>query len=316
MDIKTSRYRIIIFTIFTLFLIAGLDPIMAEPIENPKEITQSNNFNATDHLLCEEQTRGFEKALAIPSNLLTAISLAETGKWNKKRKTYYSWPWTFGTQGKIHHTPSKDDAISRVRSLQAKGIKSIGVGCMQVNLFYHPKAFENLDAAFDPERNVAYAGNFLAALNQSTRSWPQATANYNSIKLSKNQAYLNKVLGLWQKLSNKSIRNSGFRLSPDPAYSNPVSRLAQTALLKSRFRARLSAERNAQKPDRKKQDLDAWRRGRFDKNFYQNTIAIQKARQARSNKDFFNQGKKTFAQKRQSQLSKWRKNRNSSAFRD
>ena len=311
-----ARYRITIFATIKLFIIAGLTPIMAEPIKNQEPSKQLNNIRSNANSLCKEQTQGFEKALAIPTNLLTAISLAETGKWNKKTKLLHAWPWTLKTNGENYYLPSKDSAVAKGRSLRAKGIKNISVGCMQVNLFYHPKAFENLDAAFDPERNVGYAANFLVALRKSTLSWPQATANYNSIELSKNKAYLNRVLGLWQKLSNKSIRNSGFRLSPNPAYSNPRSRAAQTELLKSRFMARLSAERNAKIPDRKKQDLDAWRRGRFDKNLYQNTIALQKARRSRIDKNYLNQGKKTFSQKRQSQLSKWRKSRDSSAFRD
>ncbi|MBT3992393.1 MAG: transglycosylase SLT domain-containing protein [Rhodospirillaceae bacterium] len=278
--------------------------------------SENNELNPADSFLCRSQTRGFETALGVPAHLLTAISLAESGKWDETNKALFAWPWTVMAEGKGHYMPSKASAISKVRVLQARGIKNIDVGCMQINLYYHPKAFEDLNAAFDPERNVGYAANFLAALNQTTMSWPQAAANYHSTTTSKNEVYLNKVLGLWQKVSNKSIRGSGFRRSPDPAYANPIGRTAQVALLKSRFRARLSAERNANKPDKKKQDLEAWRRGRFDKNFMQATTALQKAEQARKDKNYLNKGKKTFASKRQSQLSQWRKNRSAAAFRN
>ena len=74
-----ARYRITIFVAITLFLIAGLTPIMAEPTKNQERSKQINNIKSNTNLLCEEQTQGFEKALAIPTNLLTAISLAETG---------------------------------------------------------------------------------------------------------------------------------------------------------------------------------------------------------------------------------------------
>ena len=311
-----ARITLPISSIIAAMLISGGISVAAETIENLKENKQNNELSSTDHLLCEKQTRGFETALGIPSNLLTAISLAETGRWNQKNKVLFAWPWTIMAKGKSYYMPSKQSAISKVRSLQAQGLQKIDVGCMQVNLFYHPKAFETLNAAFDPERNVGYAANFLVALNQSTLSWAQAAANYHSTTISKNQIYLNKVLGLWQKVSNKSIQYSGFRRSPDSAYSDPISRSAQTALLKSRFRARLSAEHNAKKPDKKKHDLDAWRRGRFDKNLYQTTMALQKAERARTDKDFLKKGKKSFLQRRQSQLSLWRKNRNGSAFRD
>ena len=311
-----ARIALIISIITISSLFFRTVPVIADTMENLKKTKKNTNPNSTDHLLCEKQTRSFEIALGIPPNLLTAMSLAESGKWNKKDKSLFSWPWTITADGRSLYMISKQSAILKVRLLKAQGIKNIDIGCMQVNLFYHPKAFENLSVAFDPERNVGYAANFLAALNQSTLSWTQAAANYHSTSMRKNQAYLNKVLGLWQKISKRSIRNSGFYLSPNPAYSDPLGRSAQTALLKSRFRARLNAERNAKKSDKKKQDLDAWRRGRFDRNLYKATMALQKAKKVRVDKAYLNKGKRSFSQKRQSQLLQWRKSRSGSAFRN
>lgn len=277
---------------------------------------KDNELNPADTFLCHTQTKGFERALGIPAHLLTAVSLAESGRWDKTNKALFAWPWTVTAGGKGYYLPSKQSAIEMVTRLKAQGVKNIDVGCMQINLYYHPKAFEDLNAAFNPERNVGYAANFLAALNQSTLSWPQAAANYHSTTPSKNKAYLNKVLGLWQKVAKKSIRDSRFKRSPDPAYENPTSRIAQSALLKSRFRARLAAERTANKPKKKQQDLSAWRNGRFNHNFMQTTKALQKAERARKNKNYLNKGKKSFSQRRQSQLTQWRKNRDAAAFRN
>jgi hypothetical protein len=303
--------RLIPMALFVLML----GSVSAQAVEKPEKSKENSELNPSDVHLCQAQTRGFENALAIPSNLLTAVSLAESGKWDKTNKALFAWPWTVMAKGKGHYFPSKAAAIAKVRILQAQGVKKIDVGCMQINLYYHPKAFENLNAAFDPERNVGYAANFLAALNQSTLSWPQAAANYHSTRVSKNQKYLNKVLGLWQKVSNKSIRKSGFHRSPVPAYADPIGRLAQAALLKSRFRARLYAERNAKKPEIKSQNLDAWRRGRFGKNYLETTAALQKADRVRKDKNYLKRGKKSFSQRRQEQMSRWRKNRNIGAFR-
>ncbi len=285
------------------------------PAASDKNSNKDNELNPADRFLCETQTHSFETALSIPTDLLTAVSLAESGRYDQTSKALFAWPWTVMAEGKGHYMPSKASAIAKVSLLKAQGIKNIDVGCMQINLYYHPKAFEDLNAAFDPERNVGYAANFLAALKQTTLSWPQAAANYHSTNTSKNQVYLNKVLGLWQKVSKKSVRNSGFRRSPDPAYFDPVGRAAQTALLKSRFRARLSAERTATKPEMKKQNLDAWRRGRFEKDYMQTTAALQKADLTRKDKEYLNKGKTSFSNKRQSQLARWRKNKNPIAFR-
>ncbi len=70
--------------------------------------------------------------------------------------------------------------MAAVSALQARGVRSIDVGCMQVNLMHHPLAFATLDEAFDPDANAHYAGNFLNALDRQLGSWPAAAAAYHS----------------------------------------------------------------------------------------------------------------------------------------
>jgi hypothetical protein len=60
--------------------------------------------------------------------------------------------------------PTKAKAIAHVRELQARGVRNIDVGCMQINLRHHPNAFPDLETAFDPEMNTAYAAQFLNGL--------------------------------------------------------------------------------------------------------------------------------------------------------
>ena len=249
------------FTAITLVLLSNVT--LAKDRE---KMAKTSATNTNDKFLCIEQTRSYESAMGIPQHLLTALSLAESGNWDADNQELFAWPWTITINGNSYYLPSKKIAISKVKQLRSKGYQNMDVGCMQINLYYHPNAFENLTIAFDPERNVGYAANFLAALNQNTRSWPQAVANYHSTRPVKNQNYLNKVLGLWQRVSNKNINVSGFKLSPYPAYFDPSGRAAQSATLNSRFRARLKAEKNAKKPSKRKQDLEAWRRGRFNPN--------------------------------------------------
>ena len=283
---------------------------------SPNKYNNNSNLNSSDASICEKQTHGFETALGIPRHLLTAISLTESGKWDKKNKALVAWPWTIMAMGKGHYLRTKQAAIKKVIALKAQGVKNIDVGCMQINLFYHPNAFENLEAAFDPERNVGYAANFLAALNQSTRSWSQATANYHSTRVSKNRRYLNKVLTLWKKVSKRKLKGSIFRASPDPVYSDPKARSAQMAVLKSRFRARLQAERSAKKPEKKKHNLDAWRNGKFDTGLLKAAIAKQRGDRVRADKEYLNKGKKSFKSRRKSQLARWRRTREGSSFRN
>jgi soluble lytic murein transglycosylase-like protein len=83
-------------------------------------------------------------------------------------------------ENQSHFFPTKAAAIRWVQQAQAQGISSIDVGCMQVNLMYHPTAFKTLDDAFDPAQNADYAARFLISLHAQTRDWQQAAGQYHS----------------------------------------------------------------------------------------------------------------------------------------
>ena len=105
--------------------------------------------------------------------MLTAISLVESGRRGDDGKVQ-SWPWTINAGGKGMFFASKQEAIAETRKLMDEGQRSIDVGCMQINLRYHPNAFKNLEEAFDPAANVAYGAQFLKSLHTLQGSWPNA----------------------------------------------------------------------------------------------------------------------------------------------
>ena len=94
-----------------------------------------------------------------------------------------------------------------MRASQARGVRSIDVGCLQVNLMHHPHAFASLKQAFDPKANVDYAARFLRDLFDQTGSWPQAAARYHSATPALGAAYRRKVLAAWVR--NGAPRNAG-----------------------------------------------------------------------------------------------------------
>lgn len=104
--------------------------------------------------------------------------------------------------------------------MQLKGIKSIDVGCMQVNLYYHPNAFHNLTDAFDPDKNVAYAARFLTGLKNEHASWRTAVAHYHSANPIHHIAYRQNVLGVWDrdlKREGISLAAGIFEEGPSPS---------------------------------------------------------------------------------------------------
>jgi hypothetical protein len=158
---------------------------------------------------CASAIHRHERAKAIPHGLLQAISLAESGRWFKNAQgvsdasegAIIAWPWTVTTGGEGHFLPNRADAVAFVKSLQADGVENIDVGCMQINLKYHPEAFASIEQAFDVHTNVAYAANFLKTRHATAKSWVQAAGDYHSTTPQLNQAYRLKVRKLWNLTS-------------------------------------------------------------------------------------------------------------------
>ncbi len=94
---------------------------------------------------------------------------------------------------------TKTEAIAAVNSYLAQGIRSIDVGCMQVNLMHHGTNFASLDQAFDPAANALYAARFLQQLLAQTGSWPRAAAGYHSMTPDIGADYARKVLAVWAR---------------------------------------------------------------------------------------------------------------------
>ncbi len=146
---------------------------------------------------CERAISAAERRVSTAPGLLRAIGMVESGRTDKRTGTRRPWPWTVTAEGVGSYYPGKDEAIEAVRALQARGVSSIDVGCMQVNLLWHPDAFRSLDDAFDPAVNAAYAARFLQALYGKLHGWSEAAAAYHSLTPSLGAEYGKLVLAVW-----------------------------------------------------------------------------------------------------------------------
>ncbi len=144
---------------------------------------------------CEAAIAAAQKAPRIPDKLMPAMSRVESGRLDPLTKQVRAWPWTINVEGAGFFFDSKGQAIDAVRALQARGVRSIDVGCMQVNLMHHPTAFASLDEAFEPAANARYAARFLSALYRQTGDWNLATANYHSANADRGEDYQRRVFG-------------------------------------------------------------------------------------------------------------------------
>ena len=158
---------------------------------------------ANDAYACIDAANKFEKKYQIQEHLLTTITNVETGRWNEARKHSLPWPWTVTTSSKGQYFETKVEAMREVERLQANGVKSIDVGCMQINLSYHGEAFENLEDAFDPEKNVEYGAKFLKRLYDTKgNNWFEASKFYHSSLPEKGEYYKKKILAMYERVKN------------------------------------------------------------------------------------------------------------------
>ena len=127
-------------------------------------------------LLCRSAVAAAERASGIPAYLLAAINHVESGRRDPATGTVHPWPWTVNAEGAGSFYETKADAVAAVRAMQARGVRSIDVGCGQINLMHHPDAFASLEQAFDPQANAAYAARFLKELFAQTGDWSKAAA--------------------------------------------------------------------------------------------------------------------------------------------
>ncbi len=148
-------------------------------------------------LLCRHAIQAAERLRAIPAGLLAAIGRVESGRPDPVTGALHPWPWTANAEGRGYFYDTKAQAVAAVRSMQARGVRSIDVGCMQVNLMHHPDAFDGLDQAFDPATNADYAARFLRDLYAQSGVWPRASALYHSATPDLGMEYQRKVMDVW-----------------------------------------------------------------------------------------------------------------------
>jgi hypothetical protein len=147
---------------------------------------------------CEAAIDRAERTDGLPPGLLAAIGRVESGRTDPVEGAIRPWPWTINANGIGRVFDTKDAAIAAVRSLQAEDVRSIDVGCLQVNLQFHPTAFTSLDQAFDPQANAAYAARFLRELFAGSQDWQVAAASYHSRTADVGAAYRQLVMVAWK----------------------------------------------------------------------------------------------------------------------
>ena len=205
---------------------------------------------SSDWQACRDAAARLEKQHGLPEGMVTSIALVESGR-RSPDGTHQAWPWTINAEGRAYYFATRQEAVDAVRRLLAQGKRTIDVGCMQINLRFHPRAFTSVEEAFDPMSNVAYAAYFLRDLESRSDSWMQAIGRYHSFSPSLNARYTARVQAVWKReqvaatnrvatatpvTPTQTAAESGLRLSSFTEDTVPVSqRFTPPALSTSSF---------------------------------------------------------------------------------
>ena len=129
---------------------------------------------------CTVALRSAESRHGTAPGLLAAIAKAESGRPLPPLPGLQPWPWVVNADGAAVYFDGKAAAVIWTRLALARGVQQMDVGCMQVNLQFHPQAFRDLDEAFDPAANTDYAARFLGSLHDEAGDWMTAVGYYHS----------------------------------------------------------------------------------------------------------------------------------------
>jgi hypothetical protein len=146
---------------------------------------------------CRAAIQLAERAHNLPPQLLHAIARVESGRRDPETGTVGPWPWTINAEGQGRFFATREEAIAQVRQLQARGVRLIDVGCMQIDLHHHPHAFASLEEAFDPVANARYAARLMRELHASRGDWTVAAGHYHSSTPERAEGYRARVLAAW-----------------------------------------------------------------------------------------------------------------------
>ena len=145
-------------------------------------------------VLCSSAIREAEQRHRLPTGLLDSIARAESGRPVTAMNDIRPWPWTIDADGEGLFLDSKAAAVAWVAQ-QTSRHRYIDVGCLQVDLALHPRAFGSLEEAFDPAANADFAARYLSELyrDEAGGNWNVAVGLYHSHTVGLAAAYRDRV---------------------------------------------------------------------------------------------------------------------------
>lgn len=114
----------------------------------------------------------------IPSTVLYAVALQESGIWRNGRLV--PWPWSLNVAGLSRRFATRADACTGLQqAMRATPHTRIDAGLGQINLGYHAQRITSPCDLLDPYRNLAIAAEILREQHTPGEDWLLAIGRYH-----------------------------------------------------------------------------------------------------------------------------------------
>lgn len=175
--------------------LAGLGLALALAAAGPGRAAEADPWQA-----CAEAARRAEAEARLPENMLQAITQTEAGRLHPWTREIKPWPWTLGRAGERLFYASPGDALAALEGFWAAGERALGVGCLQVDLARHPRAFTGLAEALDPAANARAAARILAHRRRTEGGWEAALEGYRDSDPKAGRIYRIAIFDAWARI--------------------------------------------------------------------------------------------------------------------
>ena len=115
--------------------------------------------------------------VGVPTNLLYAMALTESGLHKEGRTT--PWPWTLNIEGEAHRYESREAMFDGLMGALQAGRTRVDIGPMQVNWYWQYDKLSSPWTITDPTDNVKTGAAILRAHFEETGDWWEAVGRYH-----------------------------------------------------------------------------------------------------------------------------------------
>lgn len=183
----------------------------SKPSTNNKSSLKAKSSKPADYGKCLKAIDFYERKYSIPHNLLYALTIVESGRWQEAHNISLPYPWVLNIEGQPYFFENKQEATTFLKKALKQGKKSIDVGCGQVNIHYHGHHFEKPENLLNPVYNIAYTAYFMARNFAESGNWPKAVAQYHSRTPELGKNYWQKVQAVLKSINKNKDKFEALR---------------------------------------------------------------------------------------------------------